>query len=148
MRSRLRAYSALVVSSWDAIRGTPAAYRRHTASPPGCAPLHRCGGRGLAAHHRQPDGEGRALAWRRLDSDPAAVLLDQLLGDREAQAGAAGVAVSRLVGAVEAVEDPVDHILVDADPGVGDADRRPVAGAAHGAGDRATGRRIAKRVVE
>ena len=37
---------------------------------------------------------------------------------------------------------------VDADPGVGDADHRPVAGAADRAGHRAAGRRVAQRVVE
>ena len=44
------------------------------------------------------------LAGRALGRDAAAVLVDELLGDREPEAGAARVAGAGLVGAVEALE--------------------------------------------
>ncbi len=51
-----------------------------------------------------------------------AVRLDDLLGDREAEPGALRHG-ARLVGPVEAVEQPRDDLGLDADAVVGDRDR-------------------------
>src|SRR5437763_12108379 len=59
-----------------------------------------------SALERKQDGECAALAGDALGSDPPAVLLDQLARDREAEAGPARLAVSRVVGAEEAL----DHV--------------------------------------
>ena len=57
------------------------------------------------------------------DVDLAADGLDQVLDDREPQAGAAEFAASRLVDAVEPLEDAGQVVAGDADSGVGDLDR-------------------------
>src|SRR4051812_36585838 len=66
------------------------------------------------------EAEGGAVARLRLDPDPAAVALDDLAAERQADAGA-GV----LVAGVQALEHAEDALVVlgrDADAVVGDAD--------------------------
>ena len=95
--------------------------RRHPArrarSPPG-------GRVSIGAEARETDGEPRAGADAAGDVDLAADRLDQVLDDREAQAGPAELAAPRLVDAVEPLEDAGQVVAGDADPGVGDLDAR------------------------
>ena len=51
--------------------------------------------------------------------------LDDPAGDREPEAGAATVGRTGLVGAVEALEDPLDLVGRDARPLVADGDPEP-----------------------
>src|ERR1043166_7615046 len=70
---------------------------------------------------RQPDAEGRAVAdaaARRRDG--AAVKLDEVARDGEAEAEAAVLARDALVGLAEAVEDVRQEFGRDAAPRVGD----------------------------
>src|SRR4029077_12911232 len=60
------------------------------------------------------------LADTAVDGDLAADRLDQVLDDREAQAGPPQLPAPRLVDAVEAFEDAGQVVAGDADPGVGD----------------------------
>ena len=69
---------------------------------------------------RQADGEGGAVADLAGGLDAALHGLDQVLDDRQAQAGAAQLARTRLVHAVEALEDARQVGLRDADAVVGD----------------------------
>src|SRR5258706_15887527 len=72
--------------------------------------------------------ERRAGALGAGGPDTAAVPFDQMLGDRQAQAGAAVVAGARPIDLIEALEDPRQVIGRDADPAVGDRHQQPVAG--------------------
>ena len=67
-----------------------------------------------------------------LDVDAAAVQLDQVLDDRQPEAGAAGIAGARLVHAVEPLEDARQILVGNARTFVGHGDRRsrPSAGVA------------------
>src|SRR5260221_3953147 len=56
-------------------------------------------------NHRKDNSERAAFAELRVDLDPAAVRLDDLLADGEAQPGAFGLAGEQVVAAVEALED-------------------------------------------
>src|SRR6187455_3151728 len=66
---------------------------------------------------RQGEPEGRADAFLRLDPDPAAVALDDVAGDGQAEAGAATRfrTLARPVGLVEALEHAVLGGARDAD---------------------------------
>src|SRR6185369_6048987 len=75
---------------------------------------------------RQKDAKDAAAAARILDGDLAAVRLDQLLDDRQANARAARAGVHRRAPLLEAAEQALLQIVVDADAGV-----------AHGDGDAA-----------
>ena len=75
---------------------------------------------------RQADREGRARAEGALDPDRAAHALDEGAGDGEAEAGAAELARGRFVGLGEALEQPADLLLGQADAGVGDGEAHPV----------------------
>ena len=81
-------------------------------------------------HAGNPDGEAGAAGGPVLDPDIAAVQPDEVLDDRQAQAGAAGLARARLVDAVEALEDALAIGLGDARPFVLD-DERDVVAVAH-----------------
>src|SRR4051812_30357390 len=74
--------------------------------------------RDLVAGER--DGEPGAGADAAVDGDLAADRLDQVLDDREAQAGPAELAAARLVDAVEPLEDAGQVVAGDADAVVGD----------------------------
>ena len=63
-----------------------------------------------AGWQRQPDGEAGALAGGGLDLDRAAVVLDDAVADRQAQAGP----LADRLGGEEGVEDPVADRRVDA----------------------------------
>src|SRR5262245_12385746 len=77
--------------------------------------------RTLTLEGGQPrEGRARALAGRRGPAPPA-VRLDQVLDDREPEAGPAGRA--RAIGLVEALEETRRLARRDADAGVGDKDR-------------------------
>src|SRR5215204_4885941 len=71
---------------------------------------------GNAAGDRQHEREGRAGTVGRLHPDAAAVMLDDVTGDGETEAGPAGFApASRPVHLVEPLEDAVLSSLRDAD---------------------------------
>ena len=67
-------------------------------------------------------GERRALSLHGPHPYVAAVGGGDVLDDREAEAGAAGGAVPGRVDAVEALEDPVELVVRDADALVDDRD--------------------------
>src|SRR5262245_26955326 len=71
----------------------------------------------VVALHRQVDDELGPAADLRVDDDLAAVLADDLLGDRETQASPSGA-----LGRGEDLEDRAELILGDADAVVGDGD--------------------------
>src|SRR5438045_1783345 len=73
--------------------------------------------------HRQRHGERAALVDLRLDGDVPAVHPDHLAGQRQAQARAGDLRDPRVLGAVEALEDPLGVLGADADAGVGDGYR-------------------------
>src|SRR6478672_4668540 len=79
--------------------------------------------RGLGGPERDGEGERRALALLGLDADPAAVALDDVPGDRQAEPRAAPTHAGA-VGLVEALEDAGPVGLRDPDPVVayGDGD--------------------------
>src|SRR5690606_3220385 len=91
---------------------------------------------------------------RALDIDPAGVGPNDRERDREAEAGAAGMAVTSTLRAVEALEEVRQVLVVDAlagvldvDPGAGDiVDRVDIL--ANPQIHRSLGRRMADRVVE
>src|SRR4051794_21540516 len=62
---------------------------------------------------REPDDERRSFAGLALGLDRAVVLEDDVLGDGQAEAGAAGLLGAALVDAVEAVEDLFPLALLD-----------------------------------
>ena len=94
---------------------------------------------------RQPDDERRALAFDALDGDRAAVELDELLDQREADPDA--LARPRAVDLIEAVEDVRQPIRGDADAGVGDHDLGPRAAAVLAGSGRERDRRRFRRVA-
>src|SRR3972149_4831417 len=72
-------------------------------------------------HQREFQMEGGALAGAALHPDLAGVLLDDAVGDRESQPGAAPLAlVGRALGDEEGIVDAVDVLLRDAGAGVAD----------------------------
>ena len=81
-------------------------------------PVHRArvDGFAVASDDRQRERERRAHALLGLDPDPAAVLLDDVARDREAEARAADPRDARPVDLVEPLEDPGLVGLRDADP--------------------------------
>src|SRR6266496_485092 len=75
-----------------------------------------------AVDDRQADGHRGAAAGRAVDLDRAAVLLHNAVGDREAQAGAGGLAAAeRALGGHKRLEDLVAQLGRNAAAGVGDA---------------------------
>ena len=62
-------------------------------------------------------------------ADAAAMQLDQVLDNRQSQAGAARIAGARLVDAIEALENPRQILFGNSGPAIGDRDldrgRRP-----------------------
>src|SRR3954466_15978829 len=71
----------------------------------------------------QGHGERAALVELRLDGDVPAVHPHHFAGQRQAQAGPGDLRDPRVLGTVEALEDPLGVLGADADPGVGDRDR-------------------------
>src|SRR6267143_913262 len=92
--------------------------------------------------------ECRTVTDRALNPDLAAVHLDDLLNDREAQPGPG----DRLGGAAPDPPEPLEHVadLVrrDAQPGIGDADEREAAFRAGRQGHHASVWRVLDRVVD
>src|SRR2546429_4894955 len=76
----------------------------------------------LRLKHRDGEMELRAPAHFALDPDAPTVSLDQMLGDRKAEARAADFTGPRHVNAVETLKDARLVHLGDADPGVGDGE--------------------------
>ena len=72
---------------------------------------------------------------------------ERVLGDGEAEAGAAGLARAAAVDAVEALGEARDVLVLDADAGVLDAEARAFVGFAPGERDRAARRGVADRVA-
>ena len=86
-------------------------------------------GQVVAAGDREGERERAADAFVGFDPDPAAVLLDDVPGDRQAETRPAGLAADAgSVDLVEALEDPRLGGPRDADPVVGDGDDDLVAG--------------------
>src|SRR5262245_33646436 len=86
--------------------------------------------------------EGRTLAERRLHPDPAAVHLDDLLGDGEAEARAALGVGKRAVDLVKLIEDPTLLVERYAGPGVRHRDREMAIPRARGDADFASVREL------
>ena len=74
------------------------------------------------ASGRQLDGDRRAAAGRAVDLEAAVVAVGDPLGDGEAESAAAHLPRTRLVRAVEAVEDVRERLGRDALAVVGDGD--------------------------
>src|SRR5207245_6628183 len=108
-RSNLRA-APRTGSRNEALRGTPGAA---TSAHAGFA-----AGPGLGEVEPDP----RAAAGRRLRPDAPTVRLHDRARDRQAEAAAAVIAAARLVGPVEAVEDPLEPLGRNARTRVGDAE--------------------------
>src|SRR5919204_522822 len=85
---------------------------------------------------------GLELAVR---ADRAAVRLDDVLGDREAEPAAA--VGTRAISLIEALEDPVEVVAGDAFAGVADGERHVTIPARRGEVDLTTGGRVLRRVV-
>jgi hypothetical protein len=101
----------------------------------------------LGQRDRERDPEGRALAQGAAHRDVPAVEPDQLARQRQAQAGALGLALAAALGLVEALEDLGEVLLGDAAAGVldgppeeallgagADGDAAAVVGELHGIG--------------
>src|SRR5688572_1543996 len=108
-----------------------------------------CGGGGVDTHARvggEDDGEGRALAGCGVERDAAGVLLDDALGDGQAQPGAA-----EALGREERLEDLAVLLGGDAGAVVDDRDVNLGAGARgggrRGRGDDRAARGVGARVV-
>ena len=88
----------------------------------------------------------RVIPSRGLGPDPATAGLDELLDDREADAGTAARPVARLLDAIEALEDAVEVGRRDAVAGVRDRDEE-IGWSTFGTDrDGAAGRRVPGRV--
>jgi hypothetical protein len=74
-------------------------------------------------HHRQADGKRRPLSDGAFDSDRAAVTMDNLANNVQAQALAVDVTLANLRPADEPLEDPVPFLWQNADAVVRDANR-------------------------
>src|SRR4051812_23894901 len=95
--------------TWRACRPTPRRSRGRGSQPsPSC--------RGA----RQGDDEPRAALRAVLRADGAAVQLDEMFDDGEAEPRAAGVARTRLVDAIEPLEHARQIVFRDAGPFVRD----------------------------
>ncbi len=113
--------------------GGPGGALAPAGSASAAARCSRAGGRsrgskptGNSAHgERHHQREGAAPADRAGRLDAPAHQLRQVVGDRQAQAGAAEAAADALVGLVEGLEQEREPCRVDADAGVGDLDPHP-----------------------
>src|SRR3954447_23510966 len=65
---------------------------------------------------REPQGEGRPVAFTRLHRDPAAVVVGHVTHDRKAESGTAGISGASPVDPVEPLEDAVEVPGRNADP--------------------------------
>ena len=72
---------------------------------------------------RQSKRKHAALVVFALDAYRAAVVLDDVLDDAQAETGAAGGAAAGFVGAVKTLEQPRDVVGKDADASVGNGYR-------------------------
>src|SRR5437870_11785247 len=101
---------------------------------------------------RERDHERTPSLVSRLDPDPAAVRLHDLLGDGEAQPGTSAVAPTGGLHAEEALEDPAPHRARDPGAGVLDREARlvsvPPCGDAHHASRAGEADRVADEVRE
>src|SRR4051812_1315960 len=79
----------------------------------------RCGAAGSAIA-RDREAHGGALARLALRPDPAAVSLHEHARDGQPEAATTAVARAARVGAMEALEDALELVLLDAGPRVGD----------------------------
>src|SRR5205085_7691489 len=68
------------------------------------------------------DGEGGAMAGRRVDADLAAEAAGEALNDVEAEADAGSGEVAAIAALAEGFEDRIDLRRLDADAGVADID--------------------------
>src|SRR5262245_23111589 len=96
----------------------------------------------------QPDLEARALSELAGHPDAAAVVLRDVLDDRQAEPGPTGLARTGTVHSVEALEDPGKVPVRDPQPGVGDLQDDLAFGAGQLDADLPTRPRVADRVVD
>src|SRR3954454_4324235 len=96
----------------------------------------------------QSDGERRARARRGRHVDGAAVAVDDLAGDRQAESGALDGQLGRRTGPEEPGEEPWQFGVVDADAVVADRDLGTVLDGPGPHHDPAAGRRALDRVVD
>ncbi len=115
--------SAQLSTRGEWLTSIPCLIRSHTSIPPHIptlplphSPIH------TFPKQRQHDGKRRPGARRALDADGAAVQLDEVFGQRQADAGASVGAAGRAVDLVEALEDARQRLLGDAGAGVAHAD--------------------------
>ena len=98
--------------------------------------------------NRQVEAETTADALLTFGPHDPTVGFDELSGDGEAEAGAAGGAVAGRVNTVEAIEDVVETLRWDAGSGVSDLDTNGVARSLRGKGYGAAGGSVSDCVVE
>src|SRR5512141_2038718 len=91
--------SEAIRTSWPSLRR----FRRSPSAMERSSSMIRM--QAMGSRGREHDAEGAAFAHARVQLDPAAVQLDDLAGDGEAQPGALGLAREQVVGAVEPLED-------------------------------------------
>src|SRR5437879_845837 len=109
----------------------------------------RRGGKSILAGGRQRYRKGRALAGCALDVEAAAVAVDDVLDDGEAQPGATQLARARGVDAVEALGEPRQMVGGDAVALVADGDGDPaLAGRTRHHAHRGGGLGVLQRVVD
>src|SRR3954468_8618146 len=101
---------------------------------------------GDGAARREMCAEAATRARRAVDLEVRLVAPEHVLGDGEAEAGAARVARAAAIDAVEALGEPWDVFHRDADTRIGDAERGAVRAVVPGDGHFAAGRRVADSV--
>src|SRR4051812_23929487 len=94
----------------------------------------------------QRDDKSRAALGAIFGDDRSAEQFHEVLGDRQSQAGAAGIPCARLVDAVEALEDAQQVFLGNAGPLVRYGNRRAANGTSDVDADRRAFRRVGGRV--
>src|SRR3954471_18394916 len=101
---------------------------------------------GDGAPRREMCAEAAASAGRAVDFEMRLVARERVLGDGEAEAGAAALARAAAIDAVEALGEPRDVFHRDADARIGDAERGAVGAVVPRDGHFAAGRRVADSV--
>src|SRR3546814_20076397 len=115
--------------------------------------LGRCQGGGLRDRRWKVDGEGCAFVGAAFDLEHAAVAIDDVLDDRESQAGAAEAARPPAVDAVEPLGEARDMLALDPLALVGHRHlesgpaESPLAGATLGEAPRSAERRVGQEGV-
>ena len=99
-----------------------------TAEPSSCGGVNAGSPPSRAARERDGEAKGRSRAGRARHRDPSAHALDDALGDRQAEAGAAEPPGRSAVGLLELAEDAGLRVRRDADAGVAHRERDRIGG--------------------